>query len=76
MSGLLDVPALRERLLRLSVAEYHRWTEGQPTELLRGIVLKKMSKSPLHYATIEVSALKVLIGGIQRGPGPPAGRIF
>jgi Uma2 family endonuclease len=66
MSGLLDVPAIRERMLRLSVEEYHRWTEGQATELLRGIVIKKMSKSPLHYATIE-ALREVLSGQIKPG---------
>ncbi|HEY3900680.1 MAG TPA: Uma2 family endonuclease [Chthoniobacter sp.] len=66
MSGLLDLPAIRERMLRLSVDEYHRWTEGQPTELLHGIVIKKMSKSPLHYATIE--ALREILSG-QIKPG-------
>ena len=48
MTAVLDVPQIRDRLLRASVADYHRYTEGQPTELLRGIVIEKMSRSPLH----------------------------
>ena len=48
MTALLDMPEIRERVMRVSVADYHRYTEGQRTELLRGIVIEKMSKSPLH----------------------------
>ena len=48
MTALLDVPEVRERLTRISVADYHRHTEGQRTELLRGIVIKKMPSSPLQ----------------------------
>jgi len=66
MTALLDVPAIRERILRLSPDEYHRWTEGQPTELLRGFVIEKMSKSPLHYKTIE-GLREILTGQIQPG---------
>ena len=48
MTALLDVPEVRERLMRISVADYHRHAEGQRTELLRGIVIEKMPSSPLH----------------------------
>ena len=48
MTALLDVPAIRERVLRVSVEDYERQTEGLNTELLRGIVIEKMSKSPIH----------------------------
>ena len=48
MTALLDVLGIRERLARISVDDYHRTTEGQRTELLRGIVVEKMSRSPLH----------------------------
>ena len=48
MTALLDEPAIRQRARRFSIEEYHRFTEGQSTELLRGIILQKMSKSPLH----------------------------
>lgn len=50
MTALLDLPEIRERVMRVSVADYHRHTEGQRTELLRGIVIEKMSRSPLHSA--------------------------
>jgi Uma2 family endonuclease len=48
MTARLDVPEIRERLARISVEDYHRTTEGRRTELLRGIVIEKISRSPLH----------------------------
>jgi Uma2 family endonuclease len=48
MTAVLDVPEIRDRVLRVSVADYRRYTGGQRTELLRGIVIEKMSRSPLH----------------------------
>ena len=52
MTELLEVPAIRQCVSPLSVAEYHQLGEfnenGRRTELIRGIVIEKMSKSPLH----------------------------
>ena len=52
MSVLLEMPEVRQRLSRLSVEEYHRLGEfngkGRRAELIRGLVIEKMSKSPLH----------------------------
>jgi Uma2 family endonuclease len=52
MSTILDITEVRGRVSRLSVEEYHRLDEfnenGRRTELIRGIVIEKMSKSPLH----------------------------
>lgn len=52
MAAILDIPEVRQRLSRLSVEEYHRLDEfnenGRRTELIRGLVFEKMSKSPLH----------------------------
>src|SRR5688572_5806293 len=53
MNPVLEVPAIRERVLKISVQDYHRVTEGQPTELLRGMIIQKVSKSPLHYSTFQ-----------------------
>ena len=47
MTELLEVPAIRQRVARLSVEEYHRLGE-LPVELLRGRIIEKMSKSPSH----------------------------
>ena len=52
MSAILEIPEVRQRVSRLSVEEYHRLDEfnhnGRRTELIRGILIEKMSKSPLH----------------------------
>ncbi len=52
MTALLESPAVRERVHLMSLKEYHRAGEtgvlSKNVELLRGIVVTKMSKSPLH----------------------------
>src|SRR5438876_8537599 len=52
MTALLDLPAVRQRVHLMSVDEYHRAGEtgvlSEDVELLRGIVVTKMPKSPLH----------------------------
>jgi hypothetical protein len=52
MTPILDIPEVRQRVSPLSVEEYHRLNEfnenGRRTELIRGVVIEKMSKSPLH----------------------------
>jgi Uma2 family endonuclease len=53
MIAVLDVPEIRDRVFRVSVSDYHRYTEGQQTELLRGIVIEKMSRSPLHSFVVD-----------------------
>lgn len=54
MSAILELPDVRQRVSPLSVEEYHRLSEfnenGRRTELIRGIIIEKMSKSPLHSA--------------------------
>jgi Uma2 family endonuclease len=55
MAAILEIPEVRQRISPLSVEEYHRLGEfnerGRRTELLRGLVIEKMSKSPLHSTT-------------------------
>src|SRR5215469_7789037 len=52
MAAILDLPEVRKRVSPLSVEEYHHLGEfnenGRRTELIRGIVIEKMSKSPQH----------------------------
>jgi Uma2 family endonuclease len=52
MPAILEIPEVRQRVSALSVEEYHRLGElnekGRRTELIRGIVIQKLSKSPLH----------------------------
>ena len=65
MTELLEVPAIRQRVARLSVEEYHRLGE-LPVELLRGTIIKKMSKSPRHYSFVE-KFRDILTGQIKPG---------
>ena len=52
MTAILELPEVRQRVSPLSVGEYHQLGEfnenGKRTELIRGIVIEKMSKSPRH----------------------------
>jgi len=47
---ILEIPEVRRRISPLSVEEYHKLGEfnenGKRTELIRGIVIQKMSKPP------------------------------
>src|SRR5689334_1804477 len=70
MAAILDIPEVRERISRLSVEEFHRLDEfndnGRRTELIRGIVMEKMPKSPLHR-TITSLLYKFLSGQLAQG---------
>ena len=49
---MLEIPEVRARISPVTVAQYHDFPErnenGRRTELIRGVVIEKMSKSPLH----------------------------
>ena len=51
-SQMLEIPEVRARISPVEVAQYHQFPElnanGRRTELIRGVVIEKMSKSPLH----------------------------
>src|SRR6266851_1777684 len=68
MTALLELPMVRERVHRMSVSDYHRAGEmgmlGEDVELLRGIVFKKMPKSPLH----ELVAQKLMERLLEQAP--------
>jgi Uma2 family endonuclease len=70
MSVILDIPEVRKRISPLSVEEYHRLDEfnehGRRTELIRGIVIEKMSKSPLHR-TVASRLYKLLLAQLPEG---------
>ena len=70
MIELLEVPAIRQRFSPLSVADYHQLGEfnenGRRTELIRGILIEKMSKSPLHFYMIG-ALRRILSGQMQAG---------
>lgn len=53
VSSLLDVPEIRQHAFPVPVDLYHRLTEGLRTELLRGTILEKVSKSPTHRKLVE-----------------------
>jgi Uma2 family endonuclease len=70
MSAILEIPEVRRRVSRLSVEEYHRLDEfndnGRRTELIRGILIEKMSKSPLHASIAKRlydTIMRLLPGG-------------
>ena len=54
-SLMLDLPEVRARISPVDVAQYHQFPEfnanGRRTELIRGVVIEKTSKSPLHSGT-------------------------
>lgn len=68
MVEILEIPEVRARVSKLSLEEYHQLGEfnenGRRTELIRGIVIEKMSKSPLHssISTRLQKAFAALLG--------------
>ncbi len=51
MTAILDLPEMRARVHRWTVAEYEKLGDDpafRRSELIRGIIVEKMSKSPLH----------------------------
>src|SRR4051812_9371 len=54
MAKILDLPEVHDRVVRWSVEEYEQLAEQgiipKQAELLRGLVIEKMAKSPLHRA--------------------------
>jgi Uma2 family endonuclease len=70
MPAILDIAEVRERISRLSVEEYHRLDEyndnGRRTELIRGIVIEKMSKSPPHRSICS-RLYKLLLAQLPKG---------
>ena len=69
-AAILEIPEVRQRVSPLSVEEYHRLGEynerGRRTELLRGIVIEKMSKSPLHRV-ITSRLFRLLLPQLPKG---------
>lgn len=57
-SLMLDNPEVRACVSPVAVAQYHQFPEfnenGRRTELIRGIVIEKMSKSPLHASIAKL----------------------
>ncbi len=57
MQSLLENAEIRDAVLRLDVDQYHRLCSSgiipERTELLEGVVVEKMGKSPLHSWTVS-----------------------
>ena len=57
VSSILEVPEVRRRVASISVEAYHVFLElgaaAQRTELLRGSIVEKMTKSPLHASLVR-----------------------
>ena len=70
MAAILEIPEVRQRLSRISVEAYHRLDEfneqGRRTELIRGLVMEKMSKSPLHR-TIASRLYRLFLAQLPAG---------
>jgi Uma2 family endonuclease len=70
MSAILELAEVRQRVSRLSVKEYQRLDEfnenGKRTELVRGIVIEKISKSPRHRKT-TVKLYKMILAQVPSG---------
>ncbi len=54
---ILDEPAVRGAALPISVAQYHRLSADgivpEQTELLQGVIIEQMTKSPLHTFVVQ-----------------------
>ena len=57
MPSILDNPAIRQAALVVTVEQYHRLGEtgviAEKTELLKGVIVEKMVKSPLHSWLVQ-----------------------
>lgn len=57
MLAILETPEMRRHAVPVSVAGYEKMGElglvEEKTELIRGVIFEKMSKSPLHSGLIE-----------------------
>lgn len=67
MAAILDLPEMRERVRRWTVTEYEKLGDDpafRRTELIRGLIVNKMSKSPLH-ATITTRLYAFLMRALR-----------
>ena len=73
MVAILELPEVRQMVSQISVKEYHSMAEfdesGRRTELIRGIIIEKISKSPLHSRLLRrllrmVQAVANTVSGI------------
>lgn len=59
-SSVLEIPEIRNALWEMSVEQYHGMSASglvaEKTELIRGLVIKKMTKSPEHSFSVDIIA--------------------
>lgn len=69
-SLMLEIPEVRASVSPITVEQYHQFPEfnenGRRTELVHGVVIEKMSKSPLH-ASIAKLLYDHLHAAVPRG---------
>src|SRR5258708_10414916 len=57
-SQMLEIPEVRARISPVTVAQYHQFPEfnenGRRTELIRGVIIEKMSTPPLHSSIAKL----------------------
>src|SRR5438128_93042 len=78
MLSILEVPSIRRQAKPIDVRTYHWMGEhglvDKRTELLRGVIVEKMSKSPLHEFTVRQlqkrAEAAISTGFIVRKEGP------
>ena len=60
MSSILDVPEIRAQVHRWTVADFRALAEDRPgyehSELIRGIIVEKEMKTPLHDKLVDIAA--------------------
>lgn len=70
MSPVLEHPTLRQQVQPLTVASYHALSQmgliDEKTELIRGFVFPKMSKSPRH-SSLFLRLFRILSGHVPQG---------
>src|SRR5436305_1160294 len=69
MATILDLPEIRERVRRWTVAEYEKLGDDpafRRSELIRGIIIEKVSKSPLH-STLTTRIYLFLVSMLRPG---------
>ncbi|MFV2067826.1 MAG: Uma2 family endonuclease [Pirellulales bacterium] len=58
MTSILDKSSIRRAALPITVQQYHRLSElgiiSEQTELLRGVIIEQMTKSPLHTYVVRL----------------------
>src|SRR3954469_4251676 len=64
-ADLLELPEVRAQVSPITVEQYHEFPEfnqnGRRTELIRGVVLEKMPKTPLHAVLANLLYDRLLV---------------